>query len=129
MPGDLPAGDIQPDHGLPNLLERVRDNAKRVPAQTSIRRQPAVYYPPTTATATHVYLKKQKHGPLEPISDGPFRIVKRVGKSAINIKVGLYKDGTYRTEMHHWKNCYPIALLENTIDAEKPTLGRKVNSE
>ena len=87
VPGDLPAGDTQPDHRLPNLLERVCDNAKRSPAHTSICRQPAVYSPPTTATATHVYLKKHKHRPLEPISDGPFRIVNRVGKSAMNIKV------------------------------------------
>ena len=126
VPGDLPSGaDIDPDHRLPNLLDRVQENAQRAPAQTSIRRNPAVYYPPTTTTATHVYVRKAKHGPLEPIADGPFRVLDRIGKSAITIKVGQYKNGVMRTETHHWKNCHPIILPEDTIDAERPVLGRK----
>ena len=60
VPGDLQGADIAPDSSLANLLERLRENAKRPSAEATIRRTPAVHYPPTTQTATHIYLKNQK---------------------------------------------------------------------
>ena len=125
VPGDLHAGDLTPDHGLPQLLDRLRENARRPPAQTGLRREPKVYYPPTTLTATHIYLRRQKTTPLSPRSDGPYRILKRVGKSVVQIITGEYKNGNKRTEMHHWKNCHPMILPDDTIDAHKLTLDRK----
>ena len=56
VPGDLAGADLPADPNLPALLDRVRANAQRPPAQTTIRRTPQVYYPPSTDTATHVYL-------------------------------------------------------------------------
>ena len=108
VPGDLPAGDIHPDHGPPQLLDRVWENATHALAQTSIRRQPAIYYPPTTLTATDVYLKKKKHGPLKPISDGPFRIIDRLGKSAINIKVGTWSMEESKQKCTTGKTVIPL---------------------
>ena len=128
LPGDLVGGDLPADSDLPHLLDRLRKNAGRPPAQTSIRRNPAVYYPPTTQTATHIYLKrpKAKTTPLSPRSDGPYKIVKRVGKSAVLIRTGYFKkDGTERTELHHWNNCSPITLDEDAPSAHKAPLGRK----
>ena len=127
VPGDLPAGDIPTDHSLAQLMDRVRNNASKPPAQTSVRRDPPVYYPPTTVTATHVYLRKAKAktSPLSPISDGPFRILERIGKSSVKIRVGYFRTGSPRTEVHHWKNCHPMILDTDTEDAHKVPLGRK----
>ena len=125
VPGDLPGADLPADNDLVDLLERLRTNARRPPAQTTIRRNPQVYYPPTTATATHIYLKKHKTNPLSPIKDGPYPIVERLGKSALKIKVGEYKNGTDRTEIHHWRNCTPYIAPDNCQDAVKAPLGRK----
>ena len=127
VPGDLAGSDLStnPDHDLVDLVEKLRQNARRPPAQTTIRRHPAVYYPPTTATATHIYLRRQKTTPLSPRSDGPYRILERLGKSAINIKVGEFKSGQPRTEVHHWNNCTPYVLPEDTVDATKTLLGRR----
>ena len=128
VPGDLPAADIPADHDLADLLDRVRNNARRPPAQTSIRRDPPVYYPPTTQTATHVYLRQHKTTPLSPISKGPYEIIERLGKSTIKIKVGSFKSGAPRTEVHHWKNCTPYILPEGAVSAQKESLGRKPKS-
>ena len=126
VPGDLPDADLANDNNLTDLLDRLRVNAGRKPAQTSIRRTPAVYYPATTATATHIYLRCPKTTPLSPIKDGPFPIIERLGKSAVKIKTGDYKkSGLPRTEVHHWKNCTPIVLPIDTEPAVKAPLGRK----
>ena len=125
IPGDLAGADLAADDSVEDLLDRVRKNARRPSAATSFKRTPAVYYPPTTQTATHVYLRRQKTTPLSPTSDGPYPITERLGKSSVKIKVGDYRNGTIREETHHWKNCHPMILPEDTIPAVKPTLGRK----
>ena len=125
LPGDLAGAELPADASIVDLLDRLRDNAKRPAAQTTINRNPAVYYPATTSTATHVYLKCQKPTPLSPRFDGPYLIRERLGKSSLKIVVGHYKNGTERTEVHHWKNMHPMILPLDTETATKPTLGRK----
>ena len=126
VPGDLAGADLPSDSGLPDLLDRVRANAKRPTGQTSIRRDPGVYYPPTTLTATHAYLKNPKPTPLSPRYSGPYLIRERLGKSAIKIVTGHYKStGAEKTEVHHWKNCHPMILPLDAQAATKPSPGRK----
>ena len=125
VPGDLPGADLPADHSLVDLLDRLRTNTHRAPAQTTIRRHPQVYYPPTTATATHVYLRCPKTTPLSPIKDGPFPIEQRLGKSSVKIITGQYKNGTNRTEIQHWNNCTPYILPDYQDSAVKVPLGRK----
>ena len=125
LPGELAGTDLPDDKTLEQLLDRLRTNARRPPAQTTIRRQPAVYYPLTTQTATHAYLRRQKTKPLEPPFAGPYVILERLGKSSIKLHTGHYKNGLQRHEIHHWKNCHPMILPMDTKAAEKPALGRK----
>ena len=125
LPGDLAGTDLPNDGTIEKLLDRVRANACRPPAQSTIRRSPAVYYPPTTESATHAYLKNQKPSPLSPAYHGPYPITERLGKSSIKLLVGHFVNGTERQEIHHWKNCHPMVLPEDTVPASKPTLGRK----
>ena len=66
VPGDLPSADLTSGDTMPELLERLRVNARRPPAATTIRKEPTVYYPPTTETATHIYLRRPKTTPLSP---------------------------------------------------------------
>ena len=124
VPGDLAGADLPADPNLPALLDRVRANAQRPPAQTTIRRTPQVYYPPSTDTATHVYLRNQKPTPLSPMRDGPYQIIERLGKSTVKVKTGEFKSGAPRTEVHHWRNCTPYILPQNADSAVKKPLGR-----
>ena len=95
------------------------------PQPTVLHKDIKPYMPSQCLTATHVYTKKAKKTPLSPISDGPYEIVKRIGKSCLEIKVGEYKNGTDRTEIHHWRNCTPYIAPDNCQDAVKAPLGRK----
>ena len=128
--GDMPRlpGDLQPDnnddHSLADLIDRVKANARRNPAQTSLRRQIPVYFPKKAEEATHVYLKRGKTTPLSPIADGPLLILEKLGKSCLKVKTGEFKSGQPRTEVVHWKNCQPLTLPLDTKTANKPTLGR-----
>ena len=123
IPGDL-IPPMTSGETIEDLLTRVKANALRPPAQTATHREIPTYMPPTVETCTHVYTKKPKVSPLGPKNDGPFPILKRIGKSCIQIKVGDYVNGTPRTETRHWNSCYPADLAEDTESASRPTLGR-----
>ena len=79
--------------------------------------------PEITSTATHVYTKRQKPGPLDPLYDGPFPIVERLGDTSLKIQVGTYATGAPRIETRHWRSRQP-AKFTPLADATRPTLGR-----
>ena len=81
--------------------------------------------PPDTATATQVWTKRAKKGPLDPSYDGPYDIVERLGDSSLRIKVGEYADGRDRTEVRHWSSCYPMKPDSHLESTTRPALGRK----
>ena len=110
---------------MEDLLRRVSENAERPPAQTALHRKLPVYMPPAAQEATHVYTKKPKKSPLGPVNDGPFPIKERIGKSSLKLGVGHYANGRERTEIRHWRTCYPADVPEGTQDASRPQLGRK----
>ena len=64
--GDMPRlpGDLDPampnDHSFADLLDRVRANAKKPPAQTTLRRDLPTYFPDTAVNATHIYRRRGK---------------------------------------------------------------------
>ena len=74
-----------------------------------------------------MYTRQHKQYGLDPPYVGPFKILKRLSRSTVRIKVGTYKDGTVRTEDRFWGDCKAIKLPENTIEEERPKLGRKPN--
>ena len=123
-------GDIIPPMGsgetLDALLTRVKANVNRPPAQTAPHRDIPVYMPPTTTSATHVYTKKPKSSPLNPLYDGPYPITRRLGKSCLELVVGHYNNGAERKEIRHWRSCYPAPTPDCPEEvASKPNLGRK----
>ena len=133
MFGEMPRlpGDLDPnmplDHSLADILERAKKNAARPPAQTSLRKELPVFYPPAAQNATHVYLHRGKKTPLSPIADGPYLIKERLGKSCLRISTGDFVNGRPRTEVVHWKNCSPHIIPDSPDaipDASKPKLGR-----
>ena len=119
-------GDMTPPLGsgetLEALLKRVKANVERPPAQTSLHKVLPVHLPPSTTTATHVYTDKPKKTPLGPIADGQFPIVRRLGKSCLEIQVGEYVNGKPRTEIRHWRTCHPAPPQENITPATRPPL-------
>ena len=124
VPGDLtPEVDLTADQDVPALLQRVRDNAQRPPAQT---RRPNLRPRVTEAasTATHVYILRPKKSPLGPIYDGPFPILSRLGKSCLQIDAGPDAQGQQRLEVRHWRDCHPVTLPPDTIPATRPRRGR-----
>ena len=123
LPGDLipPMGSGET---IEDLLQRVQANADRPPAQTATHKQMPVYMPAATETCTHVWTKRAKPTPLGVKWDGPFEIDQRLGKSCLKLKVGEYKNGQFRTEIRHWKSCYPADMPEGSQGAYRPALGR-----
>ena len=110
---------------MEDLLKRVAGNAQRPPAQTAMHKTLPVYMPPATKMASHVYTKRPKKTPLGPVNDGPFPIRQRIGKSSLKLAVGESANGQERTEVRHWRTCYPADLAEDTKDASRPNRGRK----
>ena len=123
LPGDIDA-PFGPDKSLQDLIKRVKGNADRPAAPTALHKSVPVYMPSDVDTADHVYVKRAKTSPLSPKADGPFPILKRIGKSSLEVQVGTYKNGQPRTEVHHWRNCQPYKA-ECQTPAVRPTLGRK----
>ena len=127
VPGDLAGSDLSPDSSLPQLLDKVRRNAAREPVQTSHHTTtPKDYMPKDLETASHVYvlIPPSKRGPLGPAYDGPYEVLERRGTTCVVVRVGVYVDGTPRTEMHHLENCKPMNFAGEPYTAEKPKLGR-----
>ena len=122
-------GEINPPVGagetVQDLLARVRKLKDRKPAQTNLRKTVNTYMPPAAQVATKVYTKKPKTTPLGASWDGPYPIVERQGKSCLKLKTGEYANGEPRTEIRHWKTCYPAPLDEDIPSAKKGPLGRK----
>ena len=83
--------------------------------------------PPATTTSTHVLTKKPKTTPLGPGFEGPYPILDRLGKSCLRLQTGEFANGEPRTEVRHWKTCYPAepGLELQVGNASKPSLGRK----
>ena len=107
------------------LLKEVQAAVDRPPAQTSRNREIPTYMPPATATAEKVYIKVAKKSPLSPIWDGPYPIKERIGKSCLKLITGHYANGRERTEVRHWRTCFPADPADDTPVAQKPLLGRK----
>ena len=122
VPGELkyPMGS---ETTIEELLKTVMDNITRPPAQTALHKQTKIYMPPATKTCTHVWAKKQKRKPLDPVYDGPWKILERMGDSSLKLKVGHYADGRPRTEIRHWRSCQPVQA-EEIPDVSRPALGR-----
>ena len=123
-------GELRPLHQgetLPQILDKVKANVNRPLQQTDLHRDPKVYMPPSTQTAKLVMTKVAKPSPLGPAWDGPFRIVERLGDSALKLKVGHYANGQERTEIRHWNTCYPLDPNTPLQEAVRPFLGRKPN--
>ena len=126
IPGDIIGVPGPPLQGqqLKAILDGLRKNAARPPVQTTHNRTQAVNYPNLDAT-THVYIKRGKTTPLGKQFDGTFLILERRGKSCIKVKVGLTAKGEIREEIHHWSNCKPAVMKEDTPEASRVQRGRK----
>ena len=122
IPGSLlpDAPNQEPD--VDSLLKhlRIKDNRKAVP--TSTTKQNYVSSPPESVT--HVYTRQHDTKGPQTRYKGPFLIVARPSRSTIEIKVGLNKDGSNRTELRSWSDVKSAYLRENVIEAERPKRGR-----
>ena len=123
-------GDIRPPMGsgesLEQLKAKVQELPNRPPAQTNLRKEPKIYMPPSTESATHVYTKVPKKTPLGPRYNGPYPIKERRGKSCLVIRTAFYANGQERLELRHWNTCYPANPTDAEVpDAVKKPLGRR----
>ena len=112
---------------LRTLLRGLKVKASRPAVQTTHDGDRRVHYPHLSA-ATHVYVRRGKTSPLGPVFDGPFPILERQGTSCIKIQVGLFANGTPRTECQHWQNCKVAVVSPDKPDAVRMPLGRKQNA-
>ena len=124
LPGDL-APPLGKGETIQEILERVQTNAQRPPAQTAHHKVLPTYMPTTARLATHVYTKRPKKSPLGPINNGPYPIIRRLGKSCIEIKVGETPNGAPRLETRHWRTCSPTTLADGQTPAVRQGPGRR----
>ena len=77
-----------------------------------------------TESATHVYIKVDNPLSLSPKFEGPYKIVSRPSRSQVEVKLGLYADGSLRTQVYHWSSCKVAAMRDSGHEAARPKLGR-----
>ena len=121
LPGDI-TQPLTSNEPIETILQKVKENAQRAPCQTKFHRTPPFYMPESTRTCTHVWVKRAKKTPLGQDFDGPYEIVKRIGDTSLEVKVGEFVNGTAQTEIRHWHSCQPAPPPEQPVS--RPTLGR-----
>ena len=86
-----------------SLLKQVQMDTHRAPVPMSRHCPPlTTYMPPNTVNATHVYVKIDQPQNLGEKWAGPYPIIDRPSNSTIQIRVGFYKSGLPRVELHSW---------------------------
>ena len=89
--------------------------------------QRSVHMPENLQNVTHVLIKRAKPGPLGHQYEGPFEIVRRLGNTRLELRVGSEANGDPRLEIWNWENCKPAVLdtrLPPPAASRKPR-GRK----
>ena len=127
LPGDVAVSQEEP-LDVPKLLAELRANAAKKPVETALHTKPKPYFPPAAQNAELVWTKRQKRTPLDPLWDGPYPIVKKLGKSCLKMKVGMTVAGHPRTQVVHWSNCKP-AEPGDLEPAQRPALGRPAKTK
>ena len=113
------------------MLRQLQQKSARPPTPTTGLHDRSVYWPATAAAATHVYINKGKSKighPLDTIKQGPFPILRRVGKSVLDVITGKQANGDDIIERHHWENCQPAAVAHDTPAAARPRRGRPLKA-
>ena len=88
-----------------------------------------VHMPDNLKHVTHVRIKRSKPGPLGHQYEGPFEIVRRLGNTRLELRVGSKANGDPRYEVWNWEDCKPAVLderlppptVERTRRGRKPT--------
>ena len=118
------AGDIK------KLVSHLEAASDRTPIPTSNHAVPKKeYMPPSTETATHVYIKKENPKGLLQKYTGPHKIVERPSPSTIKVKIGTFKSGIENIQTHHWANAKPAMMREGAEEGVMPTRGRPKKSK
>ena len=104
------------------LLDQLYKLADKPPVPTSGRR---VFNDISeTENATHVYIKVDTPLSLYPKWEGPYRILSRPSRSRIEVKLGMFRNGSIRKAIYHWNTCKVAYLRDSQPDASRPKLGR-----
>ena len=81
-----------------------------------------------TDNATHVYIKVDQPKSLCPRFEGPYEIHSRPSRSTIEVVLGCKKDGSLRLQKYHWSSAKIAHMREGASVAQRPRLGRPLNS-
>ena len=79
---------------------------------------------PPSERVTHVYTKQHNVKGLHPSWVGPFKVLNRPTRSSLEIKVGLNRDESDRTELRAWADVKPAHRREGVEEAARPKRGR-----
>ena len=108
------------------LLDQLYVMADREPVPTTTKVNKLDIH--DTTNATHVYVKVENPTSLSPKFEGPYAIVSRPTRSTVEVKVGLFKDGSLRTNTYHWSSCKVAHMRSGAPEASRPALGRPTKS-
>ena len=107
---------------IQSILSKLRLKNERIAVPTSSNPQKEVK--PPDHSVTHVYTKQHNIKGLQSKWKGPFKIVSRPTRSTVEIRVGLNKDLTDRTEIRSWGDAKAAFVKEDVVEASRPTRGR-----
>ena len=111
------------DINIDAIIKKLQIKDRRVVIPPSINRpNPAV--DPLPDRVTHVYAKQHNIKGLACKYLGPFPVTARPSRSTIQIKVGLNKDGSDRSEIRHVSDIKVAYLRDDAVLAERPKRGR-----
>ena len=109
------------------ILQKLQLKNNRIAVPTSYNRSNN-HVESLPDTVTHVYARQHDVKGLSPRFIGPFPVTSRPSRSTIEIKVGLYKNGTERREIRHLTDIKVANMRDDTVIAERPKLGRPSKS-
>ena len=122
VPGCLLPDTPKEEPDIQSLLRHLNFKDTRPAVPTS--KNPQKPIPPPPESITHVYTRQHDTRGLQSRFKGPFLIVARPSRSTLEIKVGVNKDLTDRTELRSWADVKPAYLKDEVVEAERPKRGR-----
>ena len=121
IPGSILQDVADNEPNLNDLLLKLQVKNNRLGVPTSTNPQPKINPP---KEVSHVYARQHDTRGLQTRYRGPFKVISRPSRSTLEIKVGVNKDGSDRTELRAWADCKRAYLRQDAAEASRPKRGR-----
>ena len=121
VPGTLLQDIGEENSSITDILQKLHVKNNRLAVPTSTNPQKEIDPP---QKVSHVYARQHETRGLQTRYRGPFKVISRPSRTTLEIKVGVNKDGSDRTELRAWADCKQAYLRDDAVEAERPKRGR-----